>query len=210
LGRESSARAIGRGASAAGLTLGTEAVSKLADFDELLSERGAQMGLISEADRERIVERHIIDCLRATKLFRSGDRLAYDIGSGAGLPGIVLAVALPRCRFYLIEPKRRAAAFLELAVDRLDLDNVDVITQRMEDLAGGGDVATARAFASLDRSWEAACRVLRPGGRLVYFAGKGFHEEAIRKIDNPEPPAEVRLEAVIENNHPLVIMTRTE
>ena len=165
---------------------------------------------MSEGDREGIVERHIVDSLRAAKLFGPSDRLAVDVGSGAGLPGLVLAIALPRTRFRLIEPKKRAAGFLELAVDRLGLDNVDVITQRVEDVAAESDVATARAFAPVDRSWEAACRLLRPGGRLIYFAGQRFREEQAREIDKPEAPAEVRLEAVIENNRPLVIMWRAE
>jgi 16S rRNA (guanine527-N7)-methyltransferase len=210
LNRGGSAEAIEAEAAAAGLPLSGELLRALTSFQQLIAQRAVPAGLISDADRDRIVERHIIDCLRAAQLFLSDDRNAYDLGSGAGLPGIVLAIALPRCRFQLIEPKRRAAGFLELAADRLGLDNVDVITQRAEDLTGEGDVVTARAFASLDRSWEAACRVLRPGGRLIYFAGERFREASAREIVKPEPPAEVGLEAVIENKHPLVIMARAE
>lgn len=182
----------------------------LATYAELLLDRAIPMGLVAEADRDRIRERHIVDCLRAATLFDPGDRSAYDLGSGAGLPGIVLAIAVPGCRFGLIEPKTRAAAFLELAAERLGLDNVDVITQRAEAVAGHADVVTARAFAPPEGSWAAAHPLLRPGGRLIYFAGKGFQAEAVREIDNPEPPAEVRLEAVIEKHGPLAIMVRGE
>jgi 16S rRNA (guanine527-N7)-methyltransferase len=176
-------------------------------YARLLLERAIPMGLVAESDRERIVERHVVDSLRAARLFRPEDRLACDIGSGAGLPGIVLAVALPGCRFRLIEPKKRAAAFLELAIDRMGLRNVDVVTQRVEEVTEASDVATARAFGPPERAWEAAFGLLRPGGRLIYFAGKRFED---RQIVKPEPPAEVRLETVIEKRTPLAIMVRRE
>jgi 16S rRNA (guanine527-N7)-methyltransferase len=136
--------------------------------------------------------------------------VAYDLGSGAGLPGIVLACALPDRRFRLVEPRRRAAAFLELAVERLALANVEILLARAEDLEDPADVVSARAFAPLDRAWAAAWRLLGSGGRLVYFAGEGMRDPAARawSIVSPEPPAEVELIERVDSGAPLVIMSR--
>jgi 16S rRNA (guanine527-N7)-methyltransferase len=182
----------------------------LASYASLLHERAIPMGLVAQSDRERLWERHIEDCLRATAAFRPEDRVAYDLGSGAGLPGIVLACALPDRRFRLVEPRRRAAAFLELAVEGLRLENVEVLITRAEELDEPADVATARAFAPLDRAWSTAHRLLRPGGRLVYFAGGGMKDPAghARSMVNPEPPAEVDVIERVDSGAPLVIMSR--
>jgi 16S rRNA (guanine527-N7)-methyltransferase len=187
-----------------------DARSRLRSYADLLVQRAIPTGLVAEADRDRVWERHIEDCLRATAAFRPVDRVAYDLGSGAGLPGIVLACALPDRRFRLVEPRRRAAAFLELAVERLRLENVDVLITRAEELDEPADVATARAFAPLDRAWSAAHRLLRPGGRLVYFAGEGMTDPAARARStvSPEPPAEVEVLERVDSGPPLVIMSR--
>jgi len=184
--------------------------SRLQSYADLLVQRAIPLGLVAEADRDRLWERHIEDCLRATAAFRRQDRVAYDLGSGAGLPGIVLACALPDRRFRLAEPRRRAAAFLELAVERLTLANVELLIARAEDLEDSADVATARAFAPLDRAWSAAHRLLRPGGRLVYFAGEGMTDPAARarNLVSPEPPAEVEVIERVDSGASLVIMSR--
>ncbi|MGH2545656.1 MAG: 16S rRNA (guanine(527)-N(7))-methyltransferase RsmG [Actinomycetota bacterium] len=187
-----------------------EAPPCLASYVELLRDRAIALGLVADSDHDLLWERHIEDCLRATAAFRPEDRVAYDLGSGAGLPGIVLACALPDRRFRLVEPRRRAAAFLELAVERLRLENVEVLITRAEELDEPADVVTARAFAPLDRSWAAAWRLLRPGGRLVHFSGEGMPDPAAhaRTIASPEPPAEVELIERVDSGAPLVIMAR--
>lgn len=179
-------------------------------YEGLLRQRAVPVGLVAESDAARIYERHVLDCLRASAAFRSEDRTAYDLGSGAGLPGIVLACALPRCRFLLVEAKRRAVGFLELVVDRLRLDNAEILARRVEDLDGPADVATARAFAPLERAWAASWRLLRPGGRLVYFAGSGLGHpyDAARALSDPEPPGDVEVLSQVESAAPLVIMSR--
>lgn len=187
-----------------------EAQSCLASYAELLRNRAIALGLVAESDHDRLWERHIEDCLRATAAFRPEDRVAYDLGSGAGLPGIVLACALPDRTFRLVEPRRRAAAFLELAVERLRVENVELLITRAEELDEPADVATARAFAPLDRAWSTAHRLLRPGGRLVYFAGGGMRDPAAhaRSMISPEPPAEVEVIERVDSGAPLVIMSR--
>lgn len=187
-----------------------QARAKLGIYAGLLVERAVPLGLVAESDQDRVWKRHIEDCLRATAALRTEDRVAYDLGSGAGLPGIVLACALPDRRFRLVEPRRRAAAFLELAVEHLGLENVEVLIARAEEVDEPADVVTARAFAPLDRTWAVAWPMLRPGGRLVYFVGGGMTDPAsqARNIAIPEPPAEVELVEQVDSGAPLAIMSR--
>ena len=155
--------------SATGLSRGQ--MKALDRFEALLRSRGVELGLLAAGDRERIRERHIEDSLRALACIGAGDDRVVDLGSGAGLPGIPLAIALPSVGFVLVEARRRRGAFLEMVVADLQLENVTVEVARVEDLDLQVDLCVARAFAPLETSWRAAERLLRPGGRLVYFAG---------------------------------------
>jgi 16S rRNA (guanine527-N7)-methyltransferase len=209
-GSETPNRIIERFATSLGLSLPENASHRLERFGDLLVARAIALGLVAASDRARILERHVLDSLRAAPAFGPQDRAAYDLGSGAGLPGIVLACALPDRGFRLVEPKRRAVAFLELATERLELTNVEIVARRHDELTGPADVVTARAFGPVDRSWAAAWALLRPGGRLVYFAGRDLArpEEAARGLRDPEPPGEVHAEGLVESYGPLVIMAR--
>lgn len=180
-------------------------------FEELLLSKAIPMGLISASDGPVLRERHIADSLRAAEAFRDEDARCFDLGSGAGLPGIPLAVALPDRDFVLIESRSRRVGFLELAIERLGLGNARVLRDRVEAVgervAAGGitpaDVATARAFAPIDRSWKLAAPLLRPGGRLVYFAGEGLADpEAAARGAGAEEVL------VLDSSAPLVIMGR--
>jgi 16S rRNA (guanine527-N7)-methyltransferase len=146
----------------------------LQKYEGLLGSRGIDLGLMAESDRGRIRERHIEDSLRALACIEGGDRDVVDLGSGAGLPGIPLAVALPDRHFTLVESHRKRGAFLELALEQLGLINVTVVVGRAEELTIEADVCLARAFAPPLASWAVAQRVLRPDGRLVYFAGMSW------------------------------------
>lgn len=181
-------------------------------YQALLRDRGVAAGLVARSDIERLGERHIRDSLRAATVLHPEDSLLCDIGPGAGLPGIVLAIARSDLRIVLVEPKERAVGFLELAVERLNLHNAQILHSRIEEVELAADVATARAFGPLERSWEAALRVLRPGGRLIYFAGEtlGDPEGAARGIKAPEEAASVTAERVVPEASPLLIMTRQE
>lgn len=193
-----------------GLTLNDRQVDRLGAFLQLLQDRAIPAGLVAASDRERLYPRHLLDCLRAASLFEDTDRQACDLGAGAGLPGVVLAAALPQCRFVLIESKRRAAGFLELVVERLHLDNLTVAVDRVEDVRIQADVAMARAFGPPQRSWASAHPLLRPGGRLIYFSGRevASSTDLASSLEVPEPPASVRMAAPVENFAPLVIMSR--
>lgn len=153
-------------------------LDRLRTYAALLEERAVGMGLVSEGDRGRTWERHVQDSLRAVPCLQRelpwGTVL--DLGSGAGLPGIPVAVALPHREVVILEARSRAVAFLELAVERLALSNVRVVRARAEEVAKEGPQARAvlaRAVAPAPEAWRLAAPLLHAGGGLVYFAGSG-------------------------------------
>jgi 16S rRNA (guanine527-N7)-methyltransferase len=190
-----------------------EQIERLTRFERLVRTYGRRVGLVSPRDLGDIAalrNRHTIDSLRAVRAFRGDERLAADLGSGAGFPGIPLAISMPDCRFVLCEPRRRRVGFLELAQERLGLGNVEVFPGRTEDLPEGTfDLCTARAFGSLGRSWRTAYPALSPGGRLVYFGGASLRdpEDAARSLPGPRPGSVSTLR-VLATSPPLVIMAR--
>jgi 16S rRNA (guanine527-N7)-methyltransferase len=186
-------------------------LDQLEAFESLVREHGARLGLVSPGDLASLRSRHLLDSLRAVHAFVGDERRACDLGSGAGFPGVPLAILLPHVPFVLCEPQQRRAGFLELVAEHLGLENVEVFAGRVEALAERAfDLCTARAFGPLDRSWRAAFPVLSPGGRLVYFAGRSLRdpEGAGRSLSDPEPPATVSALEVLANVPPLVIMAR--
>jgi 16S rRNA (guanine527-N7)-methyltransferase len=195
-----------------GFQLTDEAAERIIVFMQLLAKKAVPLGLISQADLPRLFERHILDSLRAAPLFTTEDGLAFDLGSGAGLPGIVLAIAVPDCDFLLIERRRTRVGFLELGLESLALRNVEVAPVRAEDLSPArlADVVTARAFAPLARTWRSASRLLRPSGRLIYFAGESLVDPLgeAERVARSGSSAGVRTERVLARSPPLVIMAR--
>ena len=191
-------------AEALDLDLTPEQLDKLEAFEALIRERAIPLGMVATADAPRLRERHLHDSLRAATVVSAGDRTAYDLGSGAGLPGVVVAIACPDLRTSLVESRRPRAAFLQLVVDRLGLSNVAVCNERVETLADPVDLCFSRAFARVGVAWKAADRVLAPGGRLVYFAGERF--------DPAELPVDAAWTLVttsaLARSGPLVIMSR--
>lgn len=191
-----------------GVTLALDQASQILDFESMLSERAAELGLVSRADIPRIRERHVLDCLRGIAAVRDEDRDALDLGSGAGLPGVLVAIAIPRLRIGLIEAKRRRVAFLEQVVERIGLRNAEVAQGRVQDLERSVDVCFARAFAPAGETWAMAQGLLRPSGRLVYFAGERFSvsdvpaNTSVRLVEGPSD------RSVLESSGPLVIMAK--
>jgi 16S rRNA (guanine527-N7)-methyltransferase len=116
-----------------------------------------------------------MDSLRALPCFRPADRTLMDVGSGAGLPGIPLALASPDRQFLLLEPHRRRAGFLELAVDELRLENTKVLVSRVEDVDIRVDACVVRAFAPPLEAWHRCARLLNPRGHLLYYAGRSWN-----------------------------------
>jgi 16S rRNA (guanine527-N7)-methyltransferase len=193
-----------------GVSLTEEAAERLVRFAVLLRERAVPLGLVSTSDAARVYERHVLDSLRAAALFAPGDKAAFDLGPGAGLPGVVLAAAVPWCHFLLVEPRRIRVGFLELALEALGLPNAEVAAVRAEEVDGLANVVTARAFAPLSRAWRVASRMLRSSGRLVYFAGESLVDPVAEAelAAREGPAAEVTTKKVLATSPPLVIITR--
>lgn len=174
---------------------------------DLLRERAVPLGLVSESDAGRLWDRHILDSLRGLTCMEEADRLAYDIGSGAGLPGIPLAIVRPAIRFSLVEPKRRRAAFLEMAVQTLKLPNVAVLPLRADAVGGAADLCLARALAAPTDTWARASSLLSERGRLLYWAGRNWSDDEVQRLARSGAKAEICLKPEFQWQGPLVIMT---
>ena len=147
-------------------------------YAELVRAFSDKLDLVSPGDLSRFEERHIRDSLRALPYVRQAPPgPAVDVGSGAGLPGIPLAIADPERRWRLLEPRQRRAAFLEEVVRDLDLPNVEVLAQTAEEavrtLGPAHAVATARALAPPGEAVEILRPLVAPGGSILVFAGAG-------------------------------------
>ncbi|HEX4058647.1 MAG TPA: 16S rRNA (guanine(527)-N(7))-methyltransferase RsmG [Galbitalea sp.] len=142
-----------------------------------LARRGEKLGLIGPLELPRIWSRHILNCALLAPLLRSG--LVGDIGSGAGLPGLVLAIARPEVRFVLIEPMERRVDWLLAESARLRLANVEVVRARAEDakLSAPLTQVTARAVTSLAKLIPATSRLLTSGSELLFMKGARVADE---------------------------------
>jgi 16S rRNA (guanine527-N7)-methyltransferase len=153
------------------------AAEKAERYAELLAGPGVERGLIGPNEVPRLWERHLLNSAAVASLV-PGPCSLVDLGSGAGLPGIVLALLLPDSDVTLLEPALRRTIFLEECVAELGLGNARVWRARAEQVAGAlvVDVVTARAVAPLDRLAALALGLLKPGG--IVLAVKGAKAEA--------------------------------
>lgn len=140
-------------------------------FAANLAEQGEERGLIGPLELPRLWSRHILNCAIVAPLLRPG--VVGDVGSGAGLPGLVLAIARPDVSFVLIEPMERRVAWLNEQVAELGLDNVSVVRARAEEarLDGPLDQVTARAVSAFRKLLPLTAPLLRDGGELVLMKG---------------------------------------
>ena len=145
-------------------------------YAQLLQSAGVERGLMGPREGERIWDRHIYNCLPLATLIPEGAR-TIDIGSGAGLPGIVLALARPDISIVLLEPLERRCAFLNEVVAELSLTNVSVERKKALDFQGKFDVVTARAVAPMERLLAWSWHLLAPGGRILAMKGERAAEE---------------------------------
>ncbi|MFL6054692.1 MAG: 16S rRNA (guanine(527)-N(7))-methyltransferase RsmG [Actinoallomurus sp.] len=142
-------------------------------YAEFLAGPGVDRGLIGPREVERLWERHLLNCVVMAEVIPA-DATVVDIGSGAGLPGLVLAIARPDLSVTLLEPLLRRTVFLQECVDLLGLSNVEVRRARAEEAADefAADIVTARAVAPLERLAGWALPLLRPGGELLALKGE--------------------------------------
>lgn len=147
-------------------------------YAERLAGDGTVRGLIGPREVPRLWERHLLNCAALTEVLPEGATVC-DIGSGAGLPGLVIAIRRPDLRVTLVEPLLRRTTFLEEVVAELGLDNVEVVRGRAEALHGARkfDVVTSRAVAPLDRLLRWSLPLCRPGGAVVAMKGSSAERE---------------------------------
>ena len=144
-------------------------------YAELLSSTGIERGLIGPKEGDRIWERHIANCIPITTIIPQGVRVA-DIGSGAGLPGIVIALARPDLKVTLIEPLQRRVDFLNEVVAELALE-VEVIRGRAERVKKQFEIVTARAVAPLEKLIQISWHMIPRGGSLMAIKGESAADE---------------------------------
>ncbi len=157
------------------------AIDRAVSYVRLLATDGVVRGLIGPREVPRLWERHVLNCALVAELVPAGSRLV-DVGSGAGLPGVPIALVRPDVQVALLEPLARRVAFLAECRERLGLASVTVQRGRAEEPAvvaalGGADVVAARAVAPLDRLAGWCLPLLRPGGLLLAVKGEAAAAE---------------------------------
>jgi 16S rRNA (guanine527-N7)-methyltransferase len=146
-------------------------------FGALLAQQGELRGLIGPRELGRIWERHLLNSAAVVPFL--GEGVVVDVGSGAGLPGLVVASVEPERRVVLVEPMERRTAWLREAAEILGLDNVTVLRGRAEEVRDvvEADVVTARAVASIDKLVKWSAPLLAPHGRMALLKGRSAAEE---------------------------------
>lgn len=155
-----------------------EHLDRARQFTADLAQHGEILGLIGPLEAARLWSRHIINCGVVAPYLTAGGRVA-DVGSGAGLPGLVLAIARPDVHLTLIEPMERRTDWLRDESERLGLTNVTVVRARAEDAVASGpfDQVTARAVSALAKLVPLTAPLVRPGGELIFLKGSRITDE---------------------------------
>lgn len=147
-------------------------------YADMLASQGVERGLIGPREVDRLWDRHILNCALLIDAIPADVRTLADVGSGAGLPGIVVAIARPDLEIALIETMLRRTTWLQEVVDELELGHVEVIRGRAEELKGRQfDAVTARAVAALDKLATWTLPLVAEGGHLLAMKGSSAAEE---------------------------------
>ncbi|WP_337000856.1 MULTISPECIES: 16S rRNA (guanine(527)-N(7))-methyltransferase RsmG [unclassified Microbacterium] len=180
-----------------------ERIDAAREFTAALAREGEERGLIGPLELPRLWTRHILNSAIAAPLFHGS---VADIGSGAGLPGLVLAIARPDVEWTLIEPMERRITWLTEQVAALELENVTVLRSRAEDVRplGAFDVVTARAVSALRTLIPLTAPLVRDGGELTLLKGLNVSneieaaEKQIKKFRLSDVRVEVLGEGVLQ------------
>jgi 16S rRNA (guanine527-N7)-methyltransferase len=187
----------------AAATLFGERLELAQQFTADLAREGETRGLIGPLELPRLWSRHVLNSALVAPLVRAGR--VGDVGSGAGLPGLVLAIARPDVHFVLIEPMERRVDWLTEEAAALGLDNVEVVRARAEDaqLDEPLDQVTARAVSALSKLLPLTAPLLRAGGEFLFMKGARVDEEitaaqkVIRKLGLQNVSVELLGEGVV-------------
>jgi 16S rRNA (guanine527-N7)-methyltransferase len=159
-------------------------IEKARAFAQKLANDSDDLGLLGPRELDKLWSRHILNSAVVAETVNPGDHVA-DVGSGAGLPGIPMAIALPEAHFVLIEPMERRSTWMLEVIQELGLTNVEVRRARAEEVLDlKFDIVTARAVAALDKLLRLTVPLLKPGGSLIALKGSKAAEEieAARKL----------------------------
>lgn len=151
-------------------------LSTIQTYVNFLSTVGVERGLIGPREVPRLWDRHILNSAAVLPRIPEGSTVA-DVGTGAGLPGLVWAIARPDLSVTLIEPLLRRTVFLDEMCEELGLDNVRVVRARAEEVHEEFDVVTARAVAGLEKLGRWCMPLVRPGGVLLALKGRTAQQE---------------------------------
>lgn len=156
----------------------SERLPLAAAYADLLATDGVVRGLIGPREAPRLWDRHLLNCAVLAEVVPEGATVC-DIGSGAGLPGVVLAIARPDLQVTLVEPLLRRTTFLDEVVEALGLTHVEVVRGRADALHGKRtfDVVTSRAVAPLGRLLQWSMPLVAPAGALVAMKGSNVVDE---------------------------------
>ena len=153
-------------------------IEVLREFARDLGERGEELGLIGPLEPPRLWTRHLLNSAILAPLITAGAKVA-DIGTGGGMPGLVLAIVRPEAEFRLIEPMERRCNWLNEQIERLQIDNVEVLRGRAEEYHGAFEVdqVTARAVTALRKLVPLTAPLLRDGGEMLFLKGTSVQGE---------------------------------
>jgi 16S rRNA (guanine527-N7)-methyltransferase len=182
------------GCRALGLRPGTGAVSQLADFVSLLAKWNRVYNLTAVRSVPDMVVRHILDSLAVVPYLKEGSLL--DVGTGAGLPGLPLAIACPQLSVTLLDANAKKLRFVRQAVAELGLPNAVVVQARMQEYqpARAFDMVISRAVSSLEELYGLTQHLLAPGGRMLFMKGALPREEMAAFAPGRETLHSVRLQ----------------
>ena len=162
---------------AAAVAIFGDQIDQARSFAQTLAGDSDELGLLGPRELDKLWSRHILNSAVVAELVRPGDKVA-DVGSGAGLPGIPMAIARPDADFVLIEPMERRSSWMLEVVEDLGLKNVRILRSRAEDVPEQDfDIVTARAVAALDKLLKMCVPLLKPGGALIALKGSKAAEE---------------------------------
>lgn len=173
------------------LNLSDQQIATFKQYCSLLKEWNEKFNLTAITDDEEIVEKHFYDCLLALKFIKQDSLDVCDLGSGAGFPGLVFAIAKPHWKITLVDSTKKKTVFLEEAARAMGLKNVKVMNKRGEELPFRErfDLVTARAVAPLYLLLELGMPILKVNGRFLALKGSKAQEEleeakeALRKLN---------------------------
>ena len=170
------------------------------EYGQILATTAVERGLVGPREGDRIWDRHIFNSLPLINLMPEGATV-IDIGSGAGLPGVVLGLARPDLQITLLEPLERRATFLLEVVTQLGLTNLQVVRGRAEEHKPRYQIVTARAVAPLPKLLQITWRLIAPGGKLLALKGENAESELAAAPISRFNPSKAE---VILATHPLL------